>query len=207
MRFAVSVLCAVCFFGLDAFAQMGSTQPLLLTPAPAMAPALAAPAKPAPPPPPELFGSYAWQANVSFAYVKFREGPGLSPSMPGFSASFAHYFYFRKQFGVEGELVGGFGSQFGQPARFVFVGAGARYRFPLAGKWEPWTHFVLGHAHQLPQSGLGKQGAFGFEPGGGLDYRMNRWLAARIEGDVITTFFFSKAQTSPKIAGGIVFNF
>ncbi|MFY9529222.1 MAG: hypothetical protein WBC04_10775 [Candidatus Acidiferrales bacterium] len=206
MRYALAVLCAVCFFSLDAFAQIGSTQPLLLTPAPAIAPA--APAKPAPsPPPPELFGSYAWQANVSLAYVKFREGPGLSPNMPGFSTSLAHYFYFRKQFGVEGEMVGGFARQFGQEARFVFVGVGARYRFPLAGKWEPWAHFVIGHAHQRPPSPFGKQGAFGFEPGGGVDYRMNKWLAVRIEGDVITTFFFSKAQANPKIAGGIVFNF
>jgi hypothetical protein len=205
MRYALPALCAICFFGLDAFAQTGSTEPLLLNAAPALAPA--APAKPSPPPPPpELFGSYAWQANVSLAYVKFREGHGLSPNMPGFSASFARYFYFRKPFGAEVELLGGFGSQFGQPARFVFVGGGARYRFPLGGKWEPWVHGVIGHAHQRPRS-FGNQGSFGFEPGGGVDYRITPWLSWRAEGDPIFTHFFSKWQTSPKIAGGIVFNF
>ncbi len=205
MRYAPTLLCAVCFFALDAFAQMDSTRPLLLTPVPALASPAPAKPSPAPPPPPELFGSYAWQANVSYAFVNFHEAPRTTASFNGFSASLAHYFW--KPFGVEVEMVGGFGSQFKAPARFVFVGGGARYRFPLVGKWEPWAHFVIGHAHQRPPTDFGKQGAFGLEPGGGVDYRVKSWLSFRIEGDALTTFFFGGAQVSPKIAGGVVFNF
>ncbi len=200
MRRVLFLLGAGLFCALSAAAQTDWTPHFLLTPPP---PALAVP--PPPPPAQNIFPVYPWQFNLSYTYVRFYEVPGLTPNMNGFSASLAHFLW--RPFGVEGELTGAYNTQFGQSARFAFVGGGPRVRFVYVGKFEPWAHFVVGHAHYNILTAFGKKGTFAYEAGGGVDLRMNNWFSVRAEGDAIVSYFFNAHQVSPKIAGGMVLNF
>ena len=202
MRRAVLLVGGVLLCGHVASAQTGWTPHYLLSPPP---PALAVPTLPPPPPSQRIFPVYHWQFDVSYAYFRYYEVPFIIPNTNGFSTSLTYFFW--RPFGVEGEFVGTYTTQSGKSARFSFVGGGPHYRYVYVGKFEPWIHVLVGHAHYNFQTPFGKKGAFAFEAGGGFDVRMNNWFSIRAEGDSIVTFFFNLYQVSPKIAGGAVLNF
>jgi hypothetical protein len=143
--------------------------------------------------------------GVGYSYFHFDSGHNLSPNMNGFNASLSYYF--KDMLGAEAEMTGALGSQKGQSARFVFVGGGPRVRLTGPAKIEVWVHGLLGYAHYVPQTALGNQGAFGFELGGGVDYRARYWLSYRVAADMIGSTLFNSTQFSPKISAGIVVNF
>jgi hypothetical protein len=116
-------------------------------------------------------------------------------------------YFLTKNLGVEGLLAGGFGHQFGERAKMSFVGGGARFRYPVGYRIEPFVHADFGFAHYVPQTADGKQGAVGIVAGGGVDYRLKRWISVRGEGDVLYSRFFGANQFSPMITGGVVFNY
>jgi hypothetical protein len=174
--------------------------PVLLPTLSAM-PAVAVP----PPPPVEYYPSYAFQGFIGFDYFRFYEVPGIRINMPGVYGSMAYYL--TRNLGVEGVLAGGFGNQYGEKARMSFVGAGARFRYPVGYRIEPFVHADFGHSHYVPQTAYGSQGAMGVVAGGGVDYRLRRWISIRGEGNVLFTRFFGANQYSPLIVGGVVFNY
>jgi hypothetical protein len=151
------------------------------------------------------FPKSGFELGVGYSYFHFFSGHNLSPNMNGFNASLLYYF--KDMLGAEGEMTGALGSQKGQSARFVFVGGGPRVRLTGPSKIEVWAHGLVGYAHYVPQTALGKQGAFGFELGGGVDYRARYWLSYRVAADMIGSTLFSSTQFSPKISAGIVINF
>lgn len=143
--------------------------------------------------------------GVGYSYFHFDSGHNLSPNLNGFNASLAYYL--KDMLGAEAEMTGALGLQAGQSARFVFVGGGPRVRLTGPAKLEVWVHGLVGYAHYVPQTALGNQGAFGFELGGGVDYRARYWLSYRVAADMIGSTLFSSSQFSPKISAGIVINF
>ena len=175
--------------------------------APVLVPTLSAvPAAAVPPPPPvEYYPSYAFQGFVGFDFIRFYQIPGVRLNLPGVYASMAYFL--TKNLGVEGTLAGGFGTQFGENARMSFAGGGARFRYPVGYRIEPFVHADFGYAHYVPQTANGKQDAIGIVAGGGVDYRLRRWISVRGEGNVLYSRFFGANQFSPLIAGGVVFNY
>ena len=174
--------------------------------APILLPTLSAmPAVAVPPPPVEYYPSYAFQGFIGFDYFRFYEAPGIRINMPGVYGSMAYYL--TKNLGVEGVLAGGFGNQYNVKARMSFVGAGARFRYPVGYRIEPFVHADFGHSHYVPQTAFGGQGAIGIVAGGGVDYRLRRWISVRGEGNVLYSRFFGANQYSPLILGGVVFNY
>jgi hypothetical protein len=145
------------------------------------------------------------ELGFGYSYFHFNSGHNLSPNLNGFNLSLAYYF--KNMLGGEVEMTGALGSQAGQSARFAFVGAGPRVRVTGPAKLEVWVHGLVGYAHYVPQTALGNQGAFGFELGGGVDYRARYWLSYRVAADMIGSTLFSSTQFSPKISAGIVINF
>jgi len=178
----------------------------LFGPALLSAPAVAGlPAVAVPPPPVEYYPSYAFQGYIGFDFIRFYQTPGVRINLPGVYGSMAYYV--NQHLGVEGVIAGGFGNQYGEKARMSFVGGGARYRYPVGFRIEPFVHGDFGFAHYVPQTAKGSQGAIGASAGGGVDFRMKRWLSFRIQGDALFTRFFSANQVGPMISGGAVINY
>jgi hypothetical protein len=173
----------------------------VILPAVSAMPALAVP----PPPPVEYYPSYAFQAYIGFDFIRFYQIPGVRINLPGAYGSMAYFL--TRSLGVEGVLAGGFGTQFGERAKMSFTGGGARFRYPVGYRLEPFVHADFGFAHYVPQTADGKQGAMGIVAGGGVDYRFKRWISVRGEGDVLYSRFFGANQYSPLITGGVVFNY
>jgi hypothetical protein len=191
--------------GIPALASSVNAMPAAVSPV--LVPSLSAmPAVAVPPPPPvEYYPSYAFQAFIGFDFFRFYQIPGVRINLPGVYGSMAYFL--TKNLGVEGSVAGGFGNQFGEKARISFTGAGGRFRYPVGYRIEPFVHADFGYAHYVPQTADGKQGAMGIVAGGGVDYRLRRWISIRGEGNVLYSRFFGANQFSPLIAGGVVFNY
>jgi hypothetical protein len=191
--------------GVPALVESLNPTPAAVTPV--LLPALSAmPAVAVPPPPPvEYYPSYAFQGFIGFDFFRFYQIPGTRINLPGVYGSMAYFL--TKNLGVEGVLAGGFGHQFGERAKMSFTGGGARYRYPVGYRIEPFVHADFGFAHYVPQTANGGQGAIGILVGGGIDYRLKRWISVRAEGNAEFTRFFSASQINPVIAGGVVFNY
>ena len=87
----------------------------------------------------------------------------------------------------------------------VFFGPRVSVRI---GKFTPFGEGMVGLAHI--NGGLGQgtsETAFASAVGGGLDYKIVRPLALRVEADYIRTSFFSTNQNNLRLSTGVVFRF
>ena len=85
---------------------------------------------------------------------------------------------------------------------------GPRVSIPV-GKFTPFAEIMGGIAHintggDLPSS---SNTSFATAVGGGVDYRLVHAVAWRVEGDYITTRFFSATQNNLRLSTGIVLRF
>jgi opacity protein-like surface antigen len=85
---------------------------------------------------------------------------------------------------------------------------GPRLSVPV-GKFTPFGEFMVGLAHintggTLPGP---SNTSFATAVGGGIDYRLFRPIALRIEGDYLRTSFFSTSQNNLRLSTGIVVRF
>jgi hypothetical protein len=83
--------------------------------------------------------------------------------------------------------------------------AGPRFGVPI-GKFRPFAQVLFGGAH-VNTNGNGSDTSFATAVGGGLDYRLLRIFAWRLQGDYIQTRFFSLTQNNGRISTGIVVRF
>lgn len=77
------------------------------------------------------------------------------------------------------------------------------------GKFTPFAHFLVGAAH-MTDRGAGispSDTSLGTAVGGGLDYKLIKGLAWRVQGDELHTQFFGHAQDHFRFSTGIVFRF
>jgi hypothetical protein len=153
-----------------------------------------------------VFANYDWQAYAGFTYVRFFEVPGTEVNTAGLN--FGVVYYVKEWLGAEGEFTGAFGSQLGCNARFLMGLGGVRVRHAMSRGIEVWAHALAGGAHYSPQTAYGKEGAFGYEVGSGVDINARRKrLAYRFAVDAAGTNFFGTYQVSPKVSAGIVYKF
>lgn len=171
---------------------------------------LAEPAEPAAAPASlvqSVFQTYNLQAYVGYTFLRFYLDKNLTNNMNGLNLGL-DYYPGGKWIGVDGEVIGTFGSVPTCTTKFVMVAGGPRFRWLGPRGIEVWAHGLAGYSNFLPQTAFGTQSAFGFEAGAGVDLniRQQRW-ALRIAGDAIGTHYFSSFQVSPKISTGVVFKF
>jgi hypothetical protein len=74
------------------------------------------------------------------------------------------------------------------------------------GRFRPFAEFEFGVSH-VATSPLGSGTSFADAFGGGLDYRLIRPIAWRIQADYVQTRFFGVAQSNARISTGIVLRF
>lgn len=75
------------------------------------------------------------------------------------------------------------------------------------GKITPFGEFMIGLAHIGSGGAFPTNTSFATALGGGLDYRLFRPIAVRVEGDYVHTSFFSTGQNNIRLSTGIVFRF
>lgn len=75
------------------------------------------------------------------------------------------------------------------------------------GKFRPFAEAEVGVARINNDNGFGSDTSFATAFGGGLDYRIFRPLAWRIQGDYVGTRFFNTTQSNLRLSTGIVFRF
>jgi hypothetical protein len=77
------------------------------------------------------------------------------------------------------------------------------------GRYTPFAELLLGFAHQSDVGGpiSNSDTTFSSAVGGGLDYKLIKGVAWRLQGDSIHTHFFGNAQNDLRISTGIVFRF
>ena len=154
---------------------------------------------------------YPFQGYLGYTFVRFYEEPGTAINTNGFNYSIV---FFPRQLknlvGADGEFVLGLGDQYPYQARFLLGLGGARVRWAPFTRTniEIWGHGLAGASHYTPQTPYGKQGAFAYEIGGGVDINAHRWrYAYRLGVDMVGTHYFGTNQFSPKISAGFVYKF
>jgi hypothetical protein len=145
-----------------------------------------------------------FQAYIGYAWTRFTGIPNNALMLNGFSATFTGFVH---GIGIEGELGGELGSFAGETAKLSFLGIGPHVRFGETSRLQPWGHVLVGRAHFFPVGIEGGQGGFGWEAGGGVDYRFTHLLSFRAGADALGSVIASKSQIGPKVHAGVVFNF
>jgi len=153
-----------------------------------------------------VFANNSAEVYGGYTFFRFYEVPHLATNMNGFN--FSGVYYPREWVGLDGEVVGAFGSQGGTSTQFFMGVAGPRFRWDMSRGISVWGHGLAGGTHFSPKTPFGSQGAFAFEAGGGIDLspRHSR-MAYRVSADLVGTNYFGTYQLSPKISTGIVFKF
>ena len=140
------------------------------------------------------------------------------PNLHGWEASFEGKVL--PLVGIVGDVSGHYGSQsFVQvtpngPQNINVTGheqeylVGPRLSVPV-GKFTPFAELMVGAAHihtggTLPSP---SNTSFAYALGGGLDYRVFRPIALRVEGDYLRTKFFNSRQNNFRLSVGVVFRF
>ena len=82
---------------------------------------------------------------------------------------------------------------------------GPRVSVPV-GRFRPFGEFLVGAGH-INVNSFGSDTSFATALGGGLDYRLIRILAWRVQGDYVLTRFFGTVQNNVRISTGIVVRF
>lgn len=82
---------------------------------------------------------------------------------------------------------------------------GPRVSFSV-GSFRPFAEALFGAGH-VTTNGFGSDTSFATALGGGLDYRLFRLLAWRVQGDYIHTSLFNQSQSNVRISTGLVLHF
>lgn len=155
-----------------------------------------------------IYQTYKWQAYVGYTFFRFYESshPTVRESQNGVNWSVVYYL--KDWVGIDGEMAATHGTQNKQDSWFLFGGGGPRFRWSGPRGLELWGHALFGGTHFTPQTPFGKQEAFAYEVGGGVDIggHYKRW-AIRLSGDMVGSHYFSTYQFSPKVGAGFVFKF
>jgi opacity protein-like surface antigen len=74
------------------------------------------------------------------------------------------------------------------------------------GKIRPFAEALFGAGH-INADGGGTDTSFATALGGGIDYKIVRLIALRVQGDYVQTRFFGTTQNNVRLSTGIVFRF
>ena len=85
--------------------------------------------------------------------------------------------------------------------------------FVSVGKITPFAHALFGLAQQSVNhdafigSAEAKDSTFAFDLGGGIDFRLVKLVAWRVQGDYLQAHLFDKTQHDPRFSTGVVLRF
>jgi opacity protein-like surface antigen len=163
----------------------------------------------APSPKPKLLYSRdqenRWEIGLGFTYYRFNSSI-FDANAFGIKTSVTYFT--NDWFGIEGNVSAAFAPQIfdREHVKLLVYGAGPKIAWRRR-KWEPWTHAIVGGAHEQPQTSGHSKNAFAVQLGGGVDYTINARLSARLEGDYVRSNFFSKSQNNFQLVAGFVIHF
>ena len=160
----------------------------------------------------ENASSTDFSSNLNFA---------TRPNLQGWDASLEGKIF--PHFGIVTDLSGHYGSQNytiatpvggGGPETVQVTGHefnvlfGPRISIPV-GKFTPFGEALVGVGHMTTGGSGGGPSDYALATalGGGIDYRLIRLVAVRLEGDYITNRFFGAVQNNIRISTGIVIHF
>ena len=75
------------------------------------------------------------------------------------------------------------------------------------GKIRPFAEVLIGGAHLSANNGVGSDTSFATAIGGGIDYKILRPVAWRLQGDYVQTRFSGTTQNNVRLSTGIVLRF
>lgn len=166
-----------------------------------------------------VFFGYSYESTNTTAFgVNTVTSTVTRPNLNGWEASFEGKIL--PWIGIVGDVAGHYGSQnfteltpngpininvTGHEQEYLF---GPRLSVPV-GKFTPFAEGFVGVAHihtggTLPSP---SNTSFATALGGGLDYRLIRPIALRVEGDYVRTSFFNTSQNNFRLSVGVVLRF
>jgi opacity protein-like surface antigen len=172
-----------------------------------------------------VFFGYSYENTNSQTF-----GPNLitstvtRPNLKGWEASFegkmVPWIGIVAWIGIVGDVSGHYGTQsFTQftpagPIKVNVTGheqeylAGLRFSVPI-GSFTPFAEGLAGvaHIHTGGSTPGPSNTSFATAVGGGIDYRLFRPVAVRVEGDYLHTKFFNAGQNNLRLSAGIVLRF
>ena len=166
-----------------------------------------------------VFLGYSYENTNSGTFGPNLIGSTVSrPNLKGWEGSFEGKMV--PWIGFVGDVSGHYGTQsFTQltpsgPVKVNVTGheqeymAGLRLSVPI-GNFTPFAEGMAGvaHIHTGGSTPGPSNTSFATALGGGIDYRLIKLFAWRVEGDYITTRFFSSTQNNLRLSTGIVFRF
>jgi hypothetical protein len=83
---------------------------------------------------------------------------------------------------------------------------GPRVSFSV-GRFRPFAEALFGGAHVDVNNGVGSNTSFATSFGGGLDYKIIKPVAWRLQGDYVQTRLFGATENNVRISTGVVFRF
>ena len=162
-----------------------------------------------------VFVGYSFQ-NVSSSALNLNL---TRPNLQGWEASLEGKLF--PILGIVADFSGHYGSE-SLPLPVVPVGTGGSAQTSVnaheeevmfgprvsisVGKFRPFAEAEVGVGH-VSTNGLGSDTSFATAIGGGLDYKIVRPIAARIQGDYVGTHFFGTMQNDFRLSTGLVFRF
>ncbi|HZC24533.1 MAG TPA: outer membrane beta-barrel protein [Candidatus Binatia bacterium] len=90
-------------------------------------------------------------------------------------------------------------------AHILDVLFGPRVSFSV-GKFRPFADVMIGASH-ASTNGFGSDSSFATAVGGGLDYKLIKLVAWRIEGDYVHSSLFNASQGNARVSTGIAVHF
>lgn len=138
-----------------------------------------------------IFVGYSFSRTNSFA--------GNTVSLNGWEGSLEGKFL--PWVGIVADFGAGYGSSSVRRYTYLF---GPRVSIPI-GRVTPFAHFLFGAAHVNAQGATDT--SFATAVGGGLDYRLIRGLAWRLQLDNVHTNFFSTSKNHIRFSTGIDLRF
>ena len=155
--------------------------------------------------------------NVYFGYSYYNTDlSGNRSSLNGWAGSLEGKLF--PFIGIVADLSGDYGTLSSRPfcvtlpcpsasvsAHILDVLFGPRVSFSV-GKFRPFAEVEIGASHATTH-GFGSDASFATAVGGGLDYRLIKLVAWRIEGDYVHSSLFNGAQSNARISTGIAVHF
>lgn len=167
----------------------------------------AEPARPSPQPKFHMGGRDDYRLQLGFGVNWFRfQNSAFNANAVGIKTSVTYFL--NNWFGVEGIVSAAFAPEIfdREHVKTLLYGLGPKIAW-RARRWEPWLHGIVGGAHEQPQVVADGRNAFGFQIGGGADYRFNPRFSGRLEGNYVRTYFFGQTQNNYEGTAGIVVHF
>jgi hypothetical protein len=163
---------------------------------------------PEPKPQPYYYDEFPkrWELGLAFALVRFRSSVYYATA-PGLNSSLSYWV--KDWVAIEGAVTTAFAPPVFENEHFRYLGygAGPKFSFGRDQRLQPWAHALIGGVHLIPQTASSGRNGFEVTMGGGINYKINDVLAAKVGLDYLGTHMFSSYQNSFQVVAGFALRF